>query len=97
MTFDEFSELTRRVVALEGLDNYQPTVCFPARREIRVLTGVPVDTDLESTLLSWAAQSVQHLEEFVIAFRLDSTRLKVMRRVGPFAEDEIYSTHASLS
>jgi hypothetical protein len=91
MTFDEFSKLTRRVVAHEGLDNYQPTVCFPARREIRVMTGLPADCDIEATLLSWATRTVQHLEEFVIAFRLDAERLKIVRRVGPYEEGDIYS------
>jgi hypothetical protein len=91
MTLNEFSEITKQVIARDGLENYHPTVCYPARREIKVLTGVPPAVDLETAVLNWAAKSIQPNEEFLVAFRLDGTRFKIIRRVGPYSEDDIYS------
>jgi hypothetical protein len=91
MTLDEFSETTQYIISKEGFDYYLPTACYPARREIKVLTGLPSHVDPEKPVLDWAAKSAEINEEFLVAFKIDGDRFKIIRRVGPFSEDEIYT------
>jgi len=91
MTLDEFSETTQRIIALEGLDHYLPTACYPVRKHVKVLTGLTPNIDPEKAVLEWAAKVAEKNEEFLVAFRIDATRFKVIRRIGPYSEDDIYT------
>jgi len=94
MTLDEFSETTQHIIAQEGFDHFLPMVCYSARQQIKVLTGMPPDFDVETWVLDWAEKLAEKNEEFLVAFRIDATRFKVIRRIGPYSEDEIYThTH----
>jgi len=56
MTLDEFSDTTQRIISNDGFEEYQPTACYPARREIKVLTGLPPDIEPENAVLDWASK-----------------------------------------
>jgi len=91
MTLDEFSKTTQHIISNEGFDAYLPTACYPGRREIKVLTGLPSHVDPEKAVFDWAAKSAQKNEEFLVAFKIDASHFKVIRCVGPFIEDETYA------
>jgi hypothetical protein len=91
MTLDDFAKITRRVISEDGFEGYLPTACYPIRREIKALEGLPSDLAPEEPVLEWAAESAGLNEEFLVAFKVDDSRFKVIRRIGPFAEEQIYS------
>jgi hypothetical protein len=91
MTLDEFAETTRRVVERDGFDEYQPTLIFPARRHIMTLAGLPPDIEPESPVLSWASESAQDDEEFLVAFKTDATHFKVIRRTSDGTDTKTYA------
>lgn len=81
MTPDEFAETTQRVIAVDGFAGYQATAVFPARQEIRVLTGAPPDLT-EAKIVEWAAKQAVGSEEFLVAFKVDSSHFKIVRSAG---------------
>jgi len=91
MTLDDFAETTQHIISNEGFDEYLPTACYPVRREIKVLTGLPSDIDIELAVLEWASKSAAKEEEYLVAFKIDANHFKVIRRIGPYSEDEIFA------
>jgi hypothetical protein len=91
MTLDEFAELTRLAITRPDLDEYLPTACYPARRHLMVLEGFSTKLPPEDRVLKWASASAGENEEFLVAFRVDAKHFKVIRRVGPFSEDEVFA------
>jgi len=91
VTLDEFAETTRFIIANEGIDRFLPTACYPFRKQIKVLAGLPPELDPNQAVIEWAAKEAQMNEEFLVAFPVDSQRFKIIRTVGPFSENETYS------
>jgi hypothetical protein len=91
VTLDEFAETTRFIIANEGIERFLPTACYPARRQITVMAGLSPEADTEKTVLEWAARAAQAGEEFLVAFAIDPHRFKIIRTIGPFAEDEVFA------
>ena len=91
VTLDEFAASTRRVIAADGFEGYAPTVCSPSRRVIKVLAGIPADVDQERAALKWATDGANTHEEFLVAFKLDPQHFKIIRKIGPYSEDEVYT------
>jgi len=50
-SISSFADITRRVIASDGFDEYRPTVLYPARKHVLVLEGVPATTNLEAVAL----------------------------------------------
>jgi hypothetical protein len=91
MTLEEFAEVTRRAIARAEFKNSLPTACYPARRHLMVLEGFSTDLPPEDRVLKWASAAAGPNEEFLVAFRIDPGHFKVIRRVGPFSEDEVFA------
>lgn len=91
MTLDEFAETTRFIIANEGFNRFLPTACYPSRRQIKVLTGLPPELDPVQAVIEWAAKAAEVNEEFLVAIPTDPHHFKIIRKVGPFSEDETYS------
>jgi hypothetical protein len=91
MTLDEFANMTRKVIWENGFDDYLPTACYPARHHLMTLTGLSVDVAPEKPVLEWAAKSAAVNEEFLVAFKVDQTHFKIIRHIGPYSEDEVFS------
>jgi len=89
-TVDEFARITRRVVARDGFDDYLPTALYPARRHVVVLEGVPEDADLEPIVLDWAAKGAVGDEEYLVAFKVDATKFKVIRHYSGGQEEGVF-------
>ena len=79
MTLDEFATITQQVIARDGFDDFQPTVCIPSRRELAVLAGVPPDVDLQAVATSWAVEKAGPNEEVLVAFPISRTHFKIVR------------------
>lgn len=92
MTPDQFATITYRVVAKAGLADFQPTACYPARREVKTLTGLPPDIDPEIAVLEWAAQSASANEEFLVAFKTAENSFRIIRCEGAASESIDYFT-----
>ena len=89
-TIDEFAKITRRVIAKDGLDEYLPTALYPARNHVVALEGVPDGLDLEVIVTEWAAKGAIDGEEYLVAFKLDSTRFKVVRGYSGGREEGVF-------
>lgn len=87
MTLEEFSQITRRVIARDGFAEYLPTAVYPERREVVVLEGAPERGDLEDISFRWAADRSRHGEEFLVAFKSGPNRFKVVRHHAGLRED----------
>ena len=91
MTLDEFAIMTKRVIANDGFDEYLPTVCYPVRRQVKTLVGLPPDIEPEEPVLEWASKGAEKGEEFLVAFKIDDGHFKIIRRIGSYSEDETFS------
>ena len=80
MTPNEFAVITRRVIANEGFEEFQPTACYPERREVKSLAGLPADIDPEEPVLDWAFRGAVNDEEFLVAFKISQDCFRVVRR-----------------
>ena len=90
MTLDEFATITQRVIARDGFEEYQPTACYPARRHLAVLAGVPPHVDIESASTSWALKNAISNEEVLVAFRIAPAQFKVVRIAEGVTEEGRY-------
>jgi len=91
MTLDEFSIVTRRIISNQGFEDFLPTACYPLRRHVQTLVDLAKDINPEEPTLTWASKAAQDGEEFLVAFKIDATHFKVIRRIGSYSEDELYS------
>jgi len=94
MTLDEFAAVTRRVIEKHGFGESQPTATYPQRCHLKGGAGFPCDAP-ESHILQWAGEDRRDGEEMLVAFKIDGTSFKVVRYVGSFSEDDIYSVAAA--
>lgn len=88
---DAFAGMTRRLIASDGFDGYLPTACYPERRVLRVLEDAPYTEGLEPIALDWALSRREGDEEVLVAFKLDASHFKVVRRAAGLAEECVYS------
>ena len=79
MTTKEFAVITRRVIAKGGFEEFQPTACYPERREVKSLAGLPADIDTEEAVLDWAWRGAENDEEFLVAFKISDDYFRVIR------------------
>jgi hypothetical protein len=86
-TLVEFAEITRRIIARDGLSAYMPTAIYPGRNEVAVLEGVPDVDDLEAIAVPWAAGKATEGEECLVAFKTGPNRFKVVRSHAGIQED----------
>jgi hypothetical protein len=91
MTLDEFAATTRRTISEMGFEEYLPTACYPCRRHVQTLVGLPAHMDPEEPVLEWALEGVQNDEEFLVCFKVAKDRFKIIRRIGPYSENETYT------
>lgn len=90
MTLDNFAEVTRRIIATQGFADFQPTACFPSRREVRVLSELPPGQDAEVFSIDWARGLAEPDESFLIAVKVSAATFKVIRVVGAMTESRIF-------
>src|SRR5580658_8388711 len=94
MKADELAAITRRVIQSQGFAEFAPTACFPERRDIRTLAGVPYDEDHASIATDWAADLAMPNEEYLVAFKHSASQFKIMRCVAGQCEHHIYPVEA---
>jgi hypothetical protein len=90
ITVDEFAKITRRVIATDGFDDYLPTALYPSRNHVVVLEGVPEGSDLEPIAVAWAAKGAIGNEEFLVAFKVGSTKFKIIRCHSDGQEERVF-------
>lgn len=79
MTTHEFAAITRRVIAKEGFEEFQPTACYPERREVKTLAGLPPNVHAEKAALDWAFRGADNDKEFLLAFKISDDCFRVVR------------------
>jgi hypothetical protein len=89
-TLDEFAALTKRIIASDGFDDYQPTAIYPDRRHVVVLDGAPEGPELESIAVKWAERGAVGGEEFLVSFKFGPDRFKVVRRSAGVQEEGVF-------
>jgi hypothetical protein len=90
MEIGAFATMNQRVIASDGFDDFLPTACYPERRVLRVLEGVPGTVDLEAIALDWALAAAEGEEEVLVAFKVDAASFKVIRRAQGQTQQGIY-------
>lgn len=90
MTLDNFAELTQRIIATQGFADFQPTACFPSRREVRVLSDLPAGQDAEVSSMDWARGLAEPDESFLVAVKVSAVTFKVIRVAGATTESRIF-------
>jgi hypothetical protein len=90
MTIETFAEMTRRVIARDGYDDFLPTACFPGRRQVAALEGVPISVDIECITSAWAARKAKGDEELLVAFKVSADRFNVVRRMGSESDEAVF-------
>lgn len=91
MTLEEFAQLNKRVIENQGLMEFEPTACFPQRRDIQVLVELPADADVEAEVVRWAMAKSQPGEEFLVAFRVSENAIKMTRFESGQSESQFIS------
>ncbi len=94
MQIEQFVEITRDVINKPGFKGFQPTVCFPERKNIRALAGVPDSEDHELIALRWAEGLAGQGEEYLVAFRCSATEFKVVRFHEGSVEHQVHAAEA---
>ena len=95
MTADEFAQITHRVIQRDGFDDFLPVACFPARRQIRMLKGLPPDVAPEQATIEWASGLAEPDEEYLVAFKVDNERFKIVRFSMGERDEQTYDAHAA--
>jgi hypothetical protein len=95
MELEAFAAMTQRLIAADGFEAFLPTACFPARRVVRVLEGVPAAAELEAVTLEWALDAAEGDEEVLLAFKVDATHFKIIRRAEGRSEQGVYAADAA--
>ncbi len=94
MQLEQFATITRKVIQDQGFDGFQPTVCFPERKDIRALAGVPADEAHETIALDWAANLAEPGEEFLVAFKHSATEFKVVQSLNGARQHQVYAAES---
>jgi hypothetical protein len=94
MEIGSFAAMNQRLIASDGFDEYLPTACYPERRVLRVLEGVPSGLDLEHIAFDWAMDAAEGDEEVLVAFKVDSAHFKVIRRAQGQTEQGVFPAEA---
>ena len=94
MQIEQFATMTRNVIHDQGFDGFQPTVCFPERKDIRALAGVPADEAHEPIALDWAVNLAKPGEEFLVAFKHSATEFKVVQFLNGSRQHQVYVAEA---
>ena len=71
--------MTQRVIASGGFDDFLPTACYPERREVATLEGLPSDIEPEPAVLKWAAKNAKRGELYLVAFKSGPSKFTVVR------------------
>lgn len=91
MELSDFAALPQNVTRDDGFDDFIPVACFPERRALRGLNGLPDDADVEAESLAWATALAGETEEFLVTFKFTSNQFKVVRRLNGAMESAIYN------
>lgn len=94
MQIEQFAAITRNVIGNQGFEGFQPTVCFPERKDVRALAGVPENEDHEPIALRWAEELAEDGEEYLIAFKYSATEFKVVRFCQGHLEQQVHAAEA---
>jgi hypothetical protein len=86
-----FADITRKVIATSGFDDFLPTALYPERKALVALDGVPHDADIETVSLAWAQKNAIGDEEFLVAFKVGHAAFKILRRSPQGIEEGIFS------
>jgi hypothetical protein len=78
---DQFIAITRRLILRDGFDGYLPTLLIPGSKHVRVLEGVPGEQNIDAAVASWVNRTTNPGEDFIVAYKIDSSHFKVVSRV----------------
>ena len=90
MTIEQFAALTQNVIAANGFDDFLPTACYPGRREVTALEGLPPDVEVGPAVLKWAAKRAKRGELHLVAFKSSPSEFTVVRVRGSKRESAVF-------
>ena len=91
MQIEQFAAMTQRIISSQGFEGFQPTACFPERRDIVALAGVPEDEAHEAIALQWAAGLASEGEEYLVVFKHSPSQFKVIRVYQNSTESQVHA------
>ncbi len=90
-----FANITRTFIADGEFEEFLPTVLYPDRKQLGALEGVPPEADIEKIAVTWAASgALAEDEEFLVAFRINCTQFKIVRRINKEFEQGTFQAKA---
>lgn len=90
MTIEQFAAMTQRIIATDGFDGFLPTACYPARRKVAALEGLPPDIEPEPAVLEWATKNANQGELHLVAFKSGPSEFTVVRVEGADHEYAVF-------
>jgi len=96
MNIQEFAEMTNRIIARDGFDNYLPTLCIPMKRYITVLEGVPEDEQIHirEIALEWAEEKTEPSEEYFLVYKENSESFRIIHQYEGGTEEKSFSVNS---
>ncbi len=91
MTLEQFAAITQRVIASDGFDEFLPTACYPERREVAALQGLPPDIEPEQAVLKWATKKAKRGELYLVAFKSGPSQFTVVRIQGADRSSAVFA------
>ena len=82
MTVDDFVDVTQRVIARDGFEDYIPALVLPQRSHVIVLEGIPSGVNVDTAARAWAARESEDREDFFLSFKADRHHFKVVARLA---------------
>lgn len=89
---DEFIEITYRVIAKDGFDEYIPTMLLPISKEVLVLEDVPEYVNIDITVSKWIERKAKNGKDFIVAYKINNNHFKVIARINGNMEERICET-----
>ena len=82
MEIPDFAEITQNVIDGTPFEEFLPTLCLPARNQIKALQGIPAEEEknVREIVLDWALNLAHADEEFLVAFRDGNSHFRIIRR-----------------
>lgn len=91
---DSFIEITRESIEEDGIEDFLPVLLFPDREAVHVLGYASSSINHEPEALAWVDQAVTANENYLLAYKIDEQRFKVVACINGNREERLCSVSA---
>jgi hypothetical protein len=88
---DQFVQMTQRIIAGHGFEDYLPTLLLPDEGNVVVMESDFEMSDHEPQARAWLAERVAPGQNFLAAFKVSETQFKVVGVMAGTAIERVYT------